>query len=76
MKRNVKRLYKKIDYSEYGGAHLLGLKGACVIGHGRSNAKAVKNAIGVAKEFVINRVQEKIQNEMIQFPLDMKRAKA
>ncbi len=76
MKRNVKRLYKKIDYSEYGGAHLLGLKGACVIGHGRSNAKAVKNAIGVAKEFVINRVQEKIQDEMTHFSLDMKRAKA
>lgn len=76
MKRNVKRLYKKVDYSEYGGAHLLGLRGACVIGHGRSNAKAVKNAIRVARDFVTNRVQEKIQNEMSRFSQDMEGAKA
>jgi len=67
MKRNLKRLYKKVDYSEYGGAHLLGLKGVCVIGHGRSNPNAVKNAIGLAKDFVIKRVQEKIQHEILRF---------
>lgn len=67
MKRNIKRLYKRVDYSEYGGAHLLGLKGVCIIGHGRSNAHAVKNAVRLAKEFVVNRVQEKIQNEIIGF---------
>lgn len=74
MKRNVKRLYKKVDYSEYGGAHLLGLRGACVIGHGRSNANAVKNAIGRAKEFVANRVQEKIQNEIVRFTHNFEQA--
>ncbi len=67
MKRNLKRLYKRVDYSEYGGAHLLGLKGVCVIGHGRSNPNAVKNAIGLAKDFVIKRVQEKIQHEILRF---------
>ena len=64
MKRNVKKLYKKIDYAEYGGAHLLGLNGVCIIGHGRSNPNAVKNAIRMAREFVIQRVQEKIQLEL------------
>ncbi|MFQ5721345.1 MAG: phosphate acyltransferase PlsX [Candidatus Aminicenantales bacterium] len=67
MKRNLKKLYKKVDYSEYGGAHLLGLKGVCIIGHGRSNPNAVKNAIGLAKDFVVQRVQEKIQKEILRF---------
>jgi len=64
MKRNVKKLYKKIDYAEYGGAHLLGLNGVCIIGHGRSNPNAVKNAVRMAREFVLQRVQEKIQIEL------------
>jgi glycerol-3-phosphate acyltransferase PlsX len=67
MKRNIKRIYKRVDYSEYGGAHLLGLKGVCIIGHGRSNSNAVKNAVKLAKDFVVNRVQEKIQNEIVGF---------
>ena len=37
MKRHLKKIYKKVDYSEYGGAQLLGLNGVCIIGHGRSN---------------------------------------
>lgn len=64
MKRNLKKLYKKVDYSEYGGAHLLGLNGACIIGHGRSNPNAVKNAVKLAKDFVVGKVQEKIQKEI------------
>ncbi len=67
MKRNLKKIYKKFDYSEYGGAHLLGLNGVCVIGHGRSNPHAVKNAIKVAYDFVTNKVQDKIQNELSKF---------
>lgn len=62
MKRNVKKLYKKIDYTEYGGAQLLGINGVCIIGHGRSNPHAVKNAVGLARDFVINNVQERIQD--------------
>ncbi|MCK4646261.1 MAG: phosphate acyltransferase PlsX [Candidatus Aminicenantes bacterium] len=64
MKRNLRKLYKKVDYTEYGGAQLLGINGVCIIGHGRSNPTAVKNAIGLAKDFVVNKVQEKIQNEI------------
>src|SRR6266851_10174398 len=42
---------KRVDYSEYGGAPLLGVKGVCIVCHGRSNANAIKNAIRVAAEF-------------------------
>jgi glycerol-3-phosphate acyltransferase PlsX len=51
---------KDIDYSEYGGAPLLGVNGVVIIGHGRSNAKAIKNAIRVAKTEVENKFNEKI----------------
>ena len=64
MNRHLKKVFKKVDYSEYGGAHLLGVDGVCVIGHGRSNPKAVKNAVRVAKECVVNRIKDRIQSEM------------
>jgi len=64
MNKNLKRIYKKLDYSEYGGAHLLGIDGVCIIGHGRSDPNAVKNAVRVAKEFVTKNVKEKIQQEL------------
>jgi phosphate acyltransferase len=56
-----KGLKKKIDYAEYGGAPLLGVRGVCVIGHGRSNAAAVKNAIRVAAGLARSRMNEKIE---------------
>lgn len=55
---------KRVDYSEYGGAPLLGLNGICVICHGRSSAKAIKNAIRVAKEFAEGKVNERIATEL------------
>lgn len=64
MKRHLKKMYKRVDYAEYGGAQLMGINGVCIIGHGRSNVVAVKNAIKMAKDFVKNRVQEKIQEEI------------
>jgi len=42
---------KRLDYSEYGGAPLLGIKGVCIVSHGSSNANAIKNAIRVAMEY-------------------------
>ena len=54
-------LKKRTDYSEFGGAPLLGVKGVCIICHGRSNANAIKNAIRVAAEYSANRVNEKIE---------------
>lgn len=67
MKKNLKRLYKRVDYSEYGGAQLLGINGVCIIGHGRSNPQAVRSAVRLARDFVVHRVQEKIQEEMAKF---------
>jgi phosphate acyltransferase len=55
---------KHVDYSEYGGAPLLGVKGVCIIAHGRSNANAIKNAIRVAKEFAGGRANERIEAEL------------
>ncbi|MBI3406162.1 MAG: phosphate acyltransferase PlsX [Acidobacteria bacterium] len=59
-----KDLKKKLDYSEYGGAPLLGVKGITIIGHGRSNANAIKNAIRVAMELSRARINEKIEQEL------------
>jgi glycerol-3-phosphate acyltransferase PlsX len=64
MKRNLKKIHKKVDYVEYGGAQLLGLNGVCIIGHGRSSPKAIKNAVKLARDFVKGKVLEKIKNEI------------
>jgi phosphate acyltransferase len=55
---------RKLDYSEYGGAPLLGLKGVAIVGHGRSNANAIKNAIRVAKEFYESDINAQIEKEL------------
>src|SRR5271170_253831 len=55
---------KRTDSSEYGGAPLLGVNGITIIGHGRSNALAVKNAIRVASELCRSRFNEKIEQEL------------
>src|SRR5580698_9255117 len=55
---------KRVDYSEYGGAPLLGVKGVTIICHGRSNANAIKNAIRVAAEFAEGRLNQKIEAEL------------
>ena len=61
---SFRRLKRRLDYSEYGGAPLIGLRGVCIICHGRSSANAMKNAIRVAKEFAENRVNEKLREEL------------
>ena len=55
---------KRLDYSEHGGAPLLGVKGVCIITHGRSNANAIKNAIRVAAELADGRINERIEAEL------------
>jgi len=55
---------KRLDYSEYGGAPLLGVSRIVVIGHGRSNARAIRNAIRSVKEFSENRTAERIEEEI------------
>jgi glycerol-3-phosphate acyltransferase PlsX len=53
----------RLDYSEYGGAPLLGIKGITIVCHGRSNANAIKNAIRVAQEFCKHDVNRAIESE-------------
>jgi glycerol-3-phosphate acyltransferase PlsX len=55
---------KRVDYSEYGGLPLLGLNGMCIVCHGRSSAKAIKNAIRVGKEFAEGGLNERIATEL------------
>lgn len=50
-RKAFKNFKKRLDYSEYGGAPLLGVRGACIIGHGSSNETAILNAIRVASQF-------------------------
>ena len=57
-------LMDRMDYTEYGGAPLLGVKGGCVICHGRSNAKAIKSAIRVARNFAVNQMDTKIREKI------------
>ncbi len=56
--QNIK---KRLDYSEYGGAPLLGVRQIVVIGHGSSNARAIRNAIRSVKEFSENHASERIE---------------
>jgi glycerol-3-phosphate acyltransferase PlsX len=64
LKHSLKRIKKKLDYSEYGGALLLGVNGIVIIGHGGSNAKAIKNAISLSYRFVTEKVLDKISQEI------------
>jgi glycerol-3-phosphate acyltransferase PlsX len=56
---------KKADFTEYGGIPLLGAKKPVIITHGRANAKAIKNAIRVANEFLTQRFNEKLRENLI-----------
>jgi glycerol-3-phosphate acyltransferase PlsX len=64
MKNALIGFKKKTDYDEYGGAPLLGINGTCIISHGRSTAKAIKNALRVAADFSEKRVHEVIASEI------------
>jgi len=65
MKEIFNELAKKTDYSEYGGAPLLGVDGVCIICHGRSNERAIKSAISMAAGFVKKNLNESIKDTMI-----------
>jgi glycerol-3-phosphate acyltransferase PlsX len=62
-----KEFKKRVDYSEIGGAPLLGLKGVCIICHGRSDGNAIKNAIRVAAEFASSNMNQRIEEELREF---------
>ena len=60
----LSRLMRAFDYSEYGGAPLLGVNGVCIVCHGRSNARAIRNAIIAAVQVVNHRLNEKIERKL------------
>ncbi|MBN2346678.1 MAG: phosphate acyltransferase PlsX [Candidatus Aminicenantes bacterium] len=75
LKKSLKRIKKKLDYAEYGGALLLGVNGIVIIGHGSSNAKAIKNAISLSTKFVSQKVLEKISCEIDKMHKSLKELK-
>ena len=59
---------KRVDPAEYGGAPLLGVRGACIIGHGSSNDRAIMNGIRVTAEFVQAGINDRIEREFAERP--------
>ncbi len=64
IKPAIRNFKKRTDYSEYGGAPLLGINGTCIISHGRSSSKAIKNAIRVSAEMAKEKVHENIAHTL------------
>jgi glycerol-3-phosphate acyltransferase PlsX len=62
VKISIRDLRKVLDYAEYGGAPLLGVNGVCIICHGHSSPKAIKNALKLATQMVEQKVNERIKN--------------
>jgi phosphate acyltransferase len=59
-----RRFRRRLDYSEYGGAPLLGVNGLCIVGHGRSSAKAVRNAVAMAARAVSEGLLPRLTREL------------
>jgi glycerol-3-phosphate acyltransferase PlsX len=64
LKPVLTEIRRRMDYTEYGGAPLLGVNGACVIGHGSSNARAFKNAIRICWDFAEKDINHKIEKRI------------
>ncbi|MGH2603380.1 MAG: phosphate acyltransferase PlsX, partial [Dehalococcoidia bacterium] len=60
----LRRVRSRIDYAEYGGAPLLGVNGVVIVAHGRSNARAIVNAVRVARDAVAGGVVSQIAQAM------------
>jgi glycerol-3-phosphate acyltransferase PlsX len=70
-----KAFRRKVDYAEYGGVPLLGLRGTAIVCHGGSSARAIKNAVRVALEFNRHRVNDGIRDEIVRMaPRDSRTA--
>jgi glycerol-3-phosphate acyltransferase PlsX len=64
----LRRMRERLDYAEHGGAPLLGVNGVCIIGHGRSNARAVENACRAAERAIRHNVVETIRQRVCDKP--------
>ncbi len=67
MRSGLRRIYHQVDPMETGGAPLLGVNGVVIVGHGRSNAKGIKNAIGQAQKAVQGHIIEAIRDGMSRY---------
>lgn len=65
----LKKLKRRLDYTEYGGAPILGFERLVIKAHGRSNAKAIKNAILLANTSINNRLIDQMRNSIREFAL-------
>src|SRR6184192_166522 len=63
-RRALRHFRRRVDYSEYGGAPLLGVAGVVVVGHGRSSAKAVRNAVAMAYRFAAQGFLARVEREI------------
>lgn len=63
-RRALRHFRRRVDYSEYGGAPLLGVAGVTIVGHGRSSAKAVRNAVAMAYRFAAHNFIERVEQEI------------
>jgi glycerol-3-phosphate acyltransferase PlsX len=63
-RRAFRRFRRRLDYSEYGGAALIGVAGTVIVGHGRSSAKAVRNAIAMAYRFATTDFVPRVEQEI------------
>ncbi len=62
--RAMRHFMRRVDYSEYGGAPLLGVAGIMIVGHGRSSAKAVRNAVAMAYRFASGKFIQRVEQEI------------
>ncbi|MGH9349135.1 MAG: phosphate acyltransferase PlsX [Vicinamibacterales bacterium] len=63
-RRAFRRFRKRVDYSEYGGAPLVGVAGLAIVGHGRSSVKAVRNAIAMAYRFATSDYVRRVEQDI------------
>ena len=62
--RALRRFRSRMDYAEYGGAPLLGVAGIAIVGHGRSSARAVRNAVAMAHRFAGSAFIDRVAREI------------
>jgi glycerol-3-phosphate acyltransferase PlsX len=63
-RRTFKRFMQRVDYAEYGGAPILGIKGVGIVSHGGSSVKAIKNAVKMAHDFAKEKIQDKLTQQI------------
>jgi glycerol-3-phosphate acyltransferase PlsX len=64
-RRGLRHFRRRVDYSEYGGAPLLGVAGVAIVGHGRSSALAVRNAVAMAYRFASEGFIERVERDIL-----------